>query len=335
MWPPTGRLRLCSTWAQMPAVERLQCVHDLLDQVIQATAALDMADPDHAGSMPVARPLRSELDQGRALTGPGPWSPNPVAFATMLADCRLLAAEDHLRGLRAVLADGSATLAALSMSRAVLEAAARAWWLLDPGIDARTRVARGMTDRLAELRQMIRSGDHLPGPSAKAAARQQAAILAGAHQHGFPVSARKGVVGNGSPTSSELVRRMLCGPGRPGGQLGRLVYAELSAAVHSQLEGRTWRRGWQLLGRLPSLDDDAVRVLGWAAGCAVAGYSEARSRHSRLYGLDHGRWERAARAPQDALTLVLLLSVLQQRPRRRPGRSPTQAHGGRSSARWP
>src|SRR5215218_6387160 len=240
---------MCARWAEIPVRERLQYVHDLLDQVIQGAVALDISNPAHAAPLPAVRPLFIELDQGRALNGPGPWSPNPVAFATMRAEGHLLAAEDHLRGLRAVLADGSAVQAALSMSRAVLEAAARAWWLLDPGIDARARVARGMTERLAELSQRIRSGGQLEGPSIKTAVREQATILAGARQHGFPVVA-KGVataVGERSPASSELVRRMFCGPDRPGGQLGRLVYAEMSSAVHGQLEGRTWRRGWHVV----------------------------------------------------------------------------------------
>ena len=305
---------LCAGWAEIPVRERLRYVHDLLDQVIQGAAALDMSNPAHTAPAPAVRPLFIELDQGRTLTGPGPWSPNPVAFATMLADCRLLAAEDHLRGLRAVLADGSAMQAALSMSRAVLEAAARAWWLLDPGIDARTRVARGMTERLTELSQRIRSGGQLKGPCIRAAVQEQATILAGARQHRFPVIAKgvTAVVGERPPTSSELVRRMLCDPDLPGGQLGRLVYAELSSAVHGRLEGRTWRREWQMLGRPLRLGEEDLQVVVWAACCAISGYSEARGRHSLLYGLDHGRWERATNPPQDSLTLVLLLAGLEQ-----------------------
>jgi hypothetical protein len=301
-------------WAELPEEERIRVVHDLLAQFIQGAAELDVANPAHLKPPPADRPILTELHHGRALTGPEPWNPNPVAFATMLADSFLLTAEDHLRGLRAVLHDGTAMQAALSMSRVVVEAAARAWWLLDPGIDARTRVARAMTERLAELAQRIRSGRQLRLPSTNAAYSEQEAILFGARANRFPVTTKGAVpaIGERSPTSSDLVRRMNCSPDLPGGQIGRLMYADLSSAIHGYLEGRVWQREWQVIGRSYPPDDGFVRALTWAACCAAAGYSEARGRHTVLYGLDEGRWERGTRGPLNALYTVLLLPACVQ-----------------------
>jgi hypothetical protein len=69
----------------------------------------------------------------------------------------IFAAEDHLRALLGLAKDyGAPAFAGYTLLRAATDALVRARHLLDPGIDDATRLARGLNERLDNLRQQAK-----------------------------------------------------------------------------------------------------------------------------------------------------------------------------------
>src|SRR5829696_868557 len=79
------------------------------------------------------------------------WSATPVELSFATAEEHIGHAQDHLLALQRLLPPPFQVFPICTLARSALEASARAWWLLDPSISARKRVARTMTDRLAGL----------------------------------------------------------------------------------------------------------------------------------------------------------------------------------------
>ena len=92
----------------------------------------------------------------------GEWGEDPVGQVLAHVQTLSLIAQDQTVGLLALFRAGS-PYAPITISRAPTEAFSRAWWLLDPAIDARARVARGMNERLESLR----SSRHFLRPCAR------------------------------------------------------------------------------------------------------------------------------------------------------------------------
>lgn len=85
----------------------------------------------------------------------GQWSPRPVLEVVQDARLKLAYAIEHLDAIRRLSSPPVLFFSAALIARSVIEGAVRTWWLLDPAIDARARVARGMTERLYGLRQKL------------------------------------------------------------------------------------------------------------------------------------------------------------------------------------
>ena len=124
------------------------------------------------------------------------------------------------------------------LARAVLEQASRAWWLFEPGIGLRLRVARGMNDRIFGLAQQ----DRLPLPQrdpARASERVKD-LLADAERFGFelvlhrPTNVR--YLEEVRPGQTQLIKALL---GAPDGDasLGGFVYGLFSAVAHGTAFG--------------------------------------------------------------------------------------------------
>ena len=93
-----------------------------------------------------------------AAQGPflGGRSTEPVRDAHSLAGLRLALATEHLAALSRLLSDPPATFAAATVARAVLENAARGSWALDPAIDVKRRIARGRTDQINDMLDVLK-----------------------------------------------------------------------------------------------------------------------------------------------------------------------------------
>lgn len=89
---------------------------------------------------------RRELENGEQRRDGSPWGPDPVAEAQGMPGVRLFAADDHLNALSELVGSRHSVLGWAVACRNVLDASARAWWLLEPGLGARRRVARYFAD---------------------------------------------------------------------------------------------------------------------------------------------------------------------------------------------
>ncbi len=94
---------------------------------------------------------QAEIEMHRnGIVGPdGPWRPSEVETAFTLAAAVFIgAAGQYLMALSQLLAQEEMALFGFqAVARPLAESAAHAWWLLDPGIGARERVARTATER--------------------------------------------------------------------------------------------------------------------------------------------------------------------------------------------
>lgn len=109
-----------------------------------------MAEPMESAPDSIAA---REMEQEAALAGQ--WSPRPVLEVVQDTRLKLAYAIEHIDAIRRLSSPPVMFFSAALIARSVIEGAARMWWLLDPAIDARTRVARGMTERLYGLRQKL------------------------------------------------------------------------------------------------------------------------------------------------------------------------------------
>jgi hypothetical protein len=89
-------------------------------------------------------------------TGSWPWLLTPA-----LARLALQTALEEAKGFAAVLARAGTSYAPDVLCRSVLETSSLAWWLLDPDIDSKTRMARSLSYRLYSAAQTRKAVDAL------------------------------------------------------------------------------------------------------------------------------------------------------------------------------
>lgn len=154
-----------------------------------------------------------------------------VQTAYSLAATLLAAAQAQLESTARILVEPLPELGVYATTRAAMENAARAWWLLAPGLTPQERSARGLVERMNSLHETSMVLD-LVGTNKKDRTKQKERLQqveAEAVSLGFTVtrSPRAGLriaeVPRKSPTA--LLRDMH-------GDEGELVYRLLSAAVH-------------------------------------------------------------------------------------------------------
>jgi hypothetical protein len=89
------------------------------------------------------------LEQANSETGPaGKWGDVPVHTAMSLASLKLTAAQDHIASLYKQLQPPHTLFGLAVMARASVEASAKAFWLLDPKLSVRDRIARSLGEQL-------------------------------------------------------------------------------------------------------------------------------------------------------------------------------------------
>jgi hypothetical protein len=245
-------------------------------------------------------PALAELAVEGSLGDQGAWGKNPVRQAHDVALMLLLFAENGAKGLDLLL-DRRPPFrqAMLAASRSSIECAGRAWWLADPNIDVRTRVARVMNERMYSLEEL----GNLPAEFQRLAVQEpfwstdgsadpevrRAEILAsGKKLHYVP---KKRWIHEERPGSRRVVRGMLS---RFDPSLGDLVYGYYSSAVHGTIFG-------MISGLVAETEvDDSYRGLGSISGSSETAYGallamavsylEAGSRVNALNGWDDFGW---------------------------------------------
>jgi hypothetical protein len=144
----------------------------------------------------------------------------------------------HLAFVHAALnSDKLVLLPVINVLRAITEATARAHWLLDPSLDMKQRVARGLIERIAALESqqgVRRDPRHL---AARASEIRETAI-----QHGISLQGRRTgselpreVGGETRPDTSAMVAAALNVRGKRGGSTAGWLYAWMSAYSHSAI----------------------------------------------------------------------------------------------------
>jgi hypothetical protein len=93
-----------------------------------------------------------ELSNSEVRADGSPWGDAPVRTAYALAAVLLMTATDCLRALGDSVNTMTTTYISGVQSRAVMEQAAQAWWLLEGGIGARRRVIRSILIRASSAR---------------------------------------------------------------------------------------------------------------------------------------------------------------------------------------
>jgi hypothetical protein len=157
-----------------------------------------------------------------------------------IAAMYLNVALEHLVLVHAALsADRLVVLPLVNVLRAAMEATSRAHWLLDPSLDSKQRIAKGLLERIAALesQQGVR---HDP----KRLALRAADIPATAQRHGIRIQGQRSgsdlprkVGGESRPDSSALAAAALGVPTKRDGSAltGAQFYAWMSAYSHSAI----------------------------------------------------------------------------------------------------
>jgi hypothetical protein len=150
-------------------MDRLEELRQLLDaghRFVEGHMAME-SQPEtvHSGS-PAA------VEMGTVETGPaGPWGNSPTLVVIAVAGIYRAAAYDHLGALGKLLEPPVTVWGDVIVARAALEAGARLWWLLEPGLSGRQRVARATTEQLYSAQEFITAERELPVEAGEAQTR--------------------------------------------------------------------------------------------------------------------------------------------------------------------
>lgn len=157
-------------------------------------------------------------------------SPEVWAFirqGVLLANTRLVVAEEHLATLGKLVRDTRSVYSVYTVARTAAEISALAWWLLDPEISVAERAGRGVGQRLYSIQQQ----GELPVENAKAdAKKRRREVLAQADRAGVTpvyVKSATNLVGRihatGMPQDKEADKLQ---------RLGKVQYKLHSAFTH-------------------------------------------------------------------------------------------------------
>jgi hypothetical protein len=211
---------------------------------------------------------------------------------------------DHLLGLEDLLAADRTVYAPRSVTRSVVDAAARAWWLLDPSIDERVRVARLLTEQLAsdrEYQKVATAAGRLTEATAAKADMQAVVELAEEHDFTELRDRSKEDEEMGAPravdaerlSSTDLIKRVFATAGTAG--LGELGWRFFSTAVHGTLWGLAQAQTveahptWQdvLVVSAHATRNDVRDMVMVAAAAFVLAFNS----QINLYGWDRCDWD--------------------------------------------
>lgn len=222
----------------------------------------------------------------------------PILDAQSHARLITMAALDHLGAVGTLLSSsGRSIFGGPAMTRVTIEAAAVAWWALEPGIGASERVVRGFAIRIEGLRHTIKVATGITGEGSPETARQErrlAEILEEARAAGVKVHKEDGtVVGlhHAVPSERELVRLLFK---EMSVDEGAGIYSHLSGIVHSSPTSLL-----QFTEIVDSPDDDGLMTLQpritlaqaeQVVMIAMMGYLGMFDRVVSYYGLDARQW---------------------------------------------
>jgi hypothetical protein len=197
---------------------------------------------------------------------------------------KLMAAKDHLASLRRLLEPPVTLYGPMTMARASIEASAAAYWLLDPGISVRERVARSLGDRLRSADESVKALrlliDDWDDEGVVGAIREEAEEL------GVPVAS--------VPTRTQLVGEVMA-QHMTSLDRGKGLYKYMCAIAH----GTNYAVLQHLREIGPAEDPRSRRVEGhvpirgieWSVTSALGAHTSAVDRVLIYCGLDRWAWD--------------------------------------------
>lgn len=232
------------------------------------------------------------------LSGPaGLWGSNEVELAYSLAGGALLmVAANYLASLPPLLGDQMVLFGFQAVSRSVVETAARAWWLLEPGIGPRMRVTRALVEKLysnnemhsVDLAEQRPESEHLD----RMATLKSRGKALGIEMRFDDAGIVTGFVGVKRKWSTTVVKQFMSDIGF---RHGEMWYRFLSAITHGTLYAAT-----HYLTPVVSDDPDGsglevvlpLTALVNIGALSVSAYLGVIQRHAMLYGRDAAAVER-------------------------------------------
>jgi hypothetical protein len=223
----------------------------------------------------------------------------PALEPLLLGRLQLVAAEDLIAAFCSLVALPPAVLFAdRVLTRSAIEACARSRWLLDPIIDPRTRVARGVTERLFGLHADTR---YLGVEEANKKRDRMKELARQADLDGFtilwPKKEAPCVAGCRRPTAGQAMTQILGDDYVEGVRLGPSTQGYLSMFVHATTSGLLSVGDFDLATpRAPGISNvplvsSSSDVNSFFGLCALA-YINAATAHRQLLGWTDDRWRK-------------------------------------------
>ena len=184
-------------------------------------------------------PRGRRIRQRRERYTRGPWGDVPVRTAHALSHALLDAAVAHVRALALLYVEHSTTDGAINGGSLDFETAATAWWLMEPGIGARSRVARVTSERLKETQKPPRRSAALEGPvNPSDYSETQAQVIVYATDLGLSAAAGDPrIEGEVRPNSTDLITTLFATDSALSRSQAQLVYPVYSGVAHGLLYG--------------------------------------------------------------------------------------------------
>lgn len=238
-------------------------LRDVLD--LTGRAALRRLDPafwqPRPGSVFAAELANTEVDVHGV-----PWGPQEPTMAFEMAQLSLVAVEDFLTGIRKLLEPPFPPyvpkFGAAALCRSVLETAANAFWMTDPQLTVRQRVARTYLVLWDEHKTAVRNATKAGISEAATAQADLDALLTRIDDLGLG-HVKQSVGGQTLSSKTDKVTALLAGEVRAAHDV---VYSLYSAVAHGDMTGIMARRlgtGWTITPRQLTEDVEmAVAAVG-------------------------------------------------------------------------
>ncbi|MEU7802561.1 hypothetical protein AB0B10_25205 [Micromonospora arborensis] len=190
-------------------------------------------------------PFHDELANTEVDTHGVPWGRQEPTMAIEMAQLSMIAVEDYLTGIRKLLEPPfpppTPKLGAAALCRSALESAGAAFWLMDPQLTVRQRVARTYLVLWQESGTAAKNAAKVGTPTDAAQAQADlSALVARIDDLGLSHTNKPLTVdGERLPTKTDKVTTLLAGKIRGGHEI---VYSLYSAIAHAEMTGILSRR---------------------------------------------------------------------------------------------
>ena len=170
-----------------------------------------------------------------------PWGPRPPRTAFAAANLMMTGVLDDLVSLQVLLNIQMPVLGPIVVARSAIEISSTVWWLMEPGIGVRRRVARELVLSLTSARRAKQVAQNLQaGQAATDAMQQETDVLQRITDLGFgPPTGRHYepiIDGEQAPKATDATTAMLTAA-MPAGASAEPIYRTYSAVTHGEFYG--------------------------------------------------------------------------------------------------